>query len=486
GGPYHAAINVPVNFTGFGSDVSPVDAQSLTYSWDLDNNSIYETQGQTASKTYTQEGIYIIGLKVMDNKDFQTDTARVIISNDPPVLSQIAGQNVMEGNTFSPVVLDNFVNDPDQDDADLMWSVSGQNQLLVSIADRILTVTIPDINWYGTETLTLRVQDAGGLTDSTHVTYAVTSVNDPPVWISPVPDFIIDEDSTVYISMDELWARAADVDHTDDQLIFTMHTESPVTWMIEPAQHRFWFKGEKDWNGTATFVYTVTDPAGMADRDTASLTIRPVPDNPAPFRIIEPILLDSTNASWPDSIMFRWHPSYDPDNPAGLIYYILSLKHIRALDSRNLTVFDTTLTFMTDKTMPDGQYLWYVTAYVPSGMSVQSNTGFIIVGEIEYQDVEAGRPVPEAYALNQNYPNPFNPETRITYHIPDRTRVDLSVFNALGQRIITLVSDDQSPGIYEIAWNGTDQFGLKVPTGIYICRMTAGSTVLYKKMMLIQ
>lgn len=76
---------------------------------------------------------------------------------------------------------------------------------------------------------------------------------------------------------------------------------------------------------------------------------------------------------------------------------------------------------------------------------------------------------PQNFVLSQNYPNPFNPLTTIDYQLPITSEVEISVFNLLGQKIITLVSEKQPPGTYTIEWNAKD-----LPSGIYPVRLEAG------------
>ena len=79
---------------------------------------------------------------------------------------------------------------------------------------------------------------------------------------------------------------------------------------------------------------------------------------------------------------------------------------------------------------------------------------------------------PDNYCLYQNYPNPFNPETQIRYDVLKFSETKIEIHNALGQHVNTLVNREQSPGHYQIIWNGTDENGRQVVAGIYLCRMT--------------
>ncbi|UCG60984.1 MAG: T9SS type A sorting domain-containing protein [Candidatus Zixiibacteriota bacterium] len=99
---------------------------------------------------------------------------------------------------------------------------------------------------------------------------------------------------------------------------------------------------------------------------------------------------------------------------------------------------------------------------------------------------ESGGSLPDDISLSQNYPNPFNPGTSITFDLPRRSRVTLTVFNLLGQLVNTLVCDELPAGSHSIAWDGIDQQGKKLPTGVYFYRLETGNTVQSKKMLLLK
>ncbi len=96
------------------------------------------------------------------------------------------------------------------------------------------------------------------------------------------------------------------------------------------------------------------------------------------------------------------------------------------------------------------------------------------------------RGVPEAYALLRNYPNPFNTSTEISYQIPKAGHVTLKIFNTLGQKVRTLVDDDQEPGEYVVHWDGRDAQGQEIATGVYFCRLWVGEVGSTIKMLLLR
>ena len=102
-----------------------------------------------------------------------------------------------------------------------------------------------------------------------------------------------------------------------------------------------------------------------------------------------------------------------------------------------------------------------------------------------------GNVIPQRYALLQNYPNPFNPETEIQYRIPSLEQgrgvnVNLTVYNILGQKIQILVQKSQTPGAYSVRWNGMDESGQTVPSGIYFYRIQAGPFESTRRMVLLK
>jgi hypothetical protein len=75
---------------------------------------------------------------------------------------------------------------------------------------------------------------------------------------------------------------------------------------------------------------------------------------------------------------------------------------------------------------------------------------------------------PKSFVLHQNYPNPFNPETGIKYEISKPTRVVLKVMNLLGQNVRTLVDEEKPTGFFEVMWDGKDDHGKRVASGVYL------------------
>ncbi|HQV30855.1 MAG TPA: GDSL-type esterase/lipase family protein [Calditrichia bacterium] len=93
---------------------------------------------------------------------------------------------------------------------------------------------------------------------------------------------------------------------------------------------------------------------------------------------------------------------------------------------------------------------------------------------------------PSGYALEPNFPNPFNPSTLIRYRLPEATKVRLTVFNSLGQEVQRLVGEHKNAGRHEIEWDGTNDRGKAMSSGIYYCTLSAGSYRMVRKMVLLR
>lgn len=97
-----------------------------------------------------------------------------------------------------------------------------------------------------------------------------------------------------------------------------------------------------------------------------------------------------------------------------------------------------------------------------------------------------GPVLPETYSIDQNNPNPFNPTTSINFALPTAAKTKIEVFNILGQKVRTLVDEYLTAGNKRVEWDGTDERGSAVASGIYLYKMTANDFTETKKMLLMK
>jgi hypothetical protein len=94
--------------------------------------------------------------------------------------------------------------------------------------------------------------------------------------------------------------------------------------------------------------------------------------------------------------------------------------------------------------------------------------------------------IPMQYALYQNFPNPFNPVTEIQFDVPDVSVLDLVVYNLMGQQVRRLVNGEIQAGYHRVVWDGLNDRGEPVSTGVYIYSLTSPSFHNTKKMVLLK
>lgn len=103
--------------------------------------------------------------------------------------------------------------------------------------------------------------------------------------------------------------------------------------------------------------------------------------------------------------------------------------------------------------------------------------------DVSYLD---GVGLPTAFALKQNYPNPFNPNTDVQFDVPRNCHVNIAVYNVLGHKVRNLIDKELAAGTYVATWDGKNEAGKSVSSGIYFYRMNAEEFVATKKMMLLK
>jgi len=124
------------------------------------------------------------------------------------------------------------------------------------------------------------------------------------------------------------------------------------------------------------------------------------------------------------------------------------------------------------------------------GATKKVYTGFWNPWVVEMSPVEEEEEdfnqLPKEFELSQNYPNPFNPTTVIEYALPKSCDVRIKIYNILGQEVRNLVNERQEAGYKIIGWDGKDDRGKEISSGIYFYRIVAGNFVKSKKMVLLK
>jgi hypothetical protein len=94
--------------------------------------------------------------------------------------------------------------------------------------------------------------------------------------------------------------------------------------------------------------------------------------------------------------------------------------------------------------------------------------------------------IPDKFEVSQNYPNPFNPSTKFRYALPEGRNVKIIIYDIQGKQVAELVNNYQAPGTYEVTWNGKNDDGQFVSSGVYFYKIDAGSYSVSRKMIMLK
>lgn len=117
-------------------------------------------------------------------------------------------------------------------------------------------------------------------------------------------------------------------------------------------------------------------------------------------------------------------------------------------------------------------------------LNVSTNFGILLRKEIKISPAKKFN-----YLLEQNFPNPFNSQTKIKFILPEGAEkkiTTLEIFNLNGEKIITLINEKKTAGLHTISWDGKNDIGTPVSSGIYFYRLTNGNFVLTKKLQIVK
>lgn len=205
----------------------------------------------------------------------------------------------------------------------------------------------------------------------------------------------------------------------------------------------------------------------------------------------------AVSATWMNTLQ-QWESTFANDEINWLVGFndLTSPYDEPALYTDSQRLVGVTINFIV---LPDAQeqVVWIDTTRGPNNLPVNFGlvhgsadiTPIVVPGYIRYGAVginDETAALPSEYELGQNYPNPFNPETNIEFQVPRASQVDIEIYNILGRKVKTLVAGYKEAGFYTTHWDGTNENGAAVPSGVYFYRMTAGDYTVAKKMVMLR
>ena len=180
--------------------------------------------------------------------DSDAATFTVTSVNDAPVVGNIPSQTIDEGGTFADIKLDSFVSDIDDPDNQIAWTFSGNTRLSVEIKKRVATVTVPNNNWSGSETITFTATDPGGLSSSDTATFTVIAVNSAPSVGNIMDQTVAEGGAFASIDLDNF---VADAEDNDSAIEWTYSCNRDVRGSVNGTTHVATISAPNaDWSGS--------------------------------------------------------------------------------------------------------------------------------------------------------------------------------------------------------------------------------------------
>ena len=259
--------------------------------------------------------------------------------NNPPTVSDIPDQTIQEGDSFPTISLDNYVDDIEDPDEDISWSSTGSEELIVSIQNRIATITIPSQDWYGEETIFFTARDTGDLTDSDQAVFTVIDVPDPqPPQFSSITPANTSTDVSISLSNLSLiiedpegdsfnWTIeiSPDIGNNSDTNANNGTKNCTILEGLQYATTYYWYvnatdTGSHTWTNRTYWFITENQPSGDDD-DNGGSSYNPPPSNPdennppvaqigGPYTgyVNYSVLFNASNSTDPDgnNLRYRW------------------------------------------------------------------------------------------------------------------------------------------------------------------------------------
>ena len=122
----------------------------------------------------------------------------------------------------------------------------------------------------------------------------------------------------------------------------------------------------------------------------------------------------------------------------------------------------------------DSEYRIQIAAFKDTAIYAFNKNDFVIGQYNDAWNYPTGPNRPLSYRLEQNFPNPFNHTSMLRYEVPEPSEIRIAVFDAAGRLARSLTASFKTPGWYTIQWNGENDYGEAMPSGVYVIRMTAG------------
>jgi len=182
-----------------------------------------------------------------------------------------------------------------------------------------------------------------------------------------------------------------------------------------------------------------------------------------------------------DPVTLQWNSRHNAD------YYEVQLNDVNTFDTPLVFEQTTNLTYDVAGLDDSTTYYWRVRAHNNTCGDGNWCTIMEFSTDMQLDVAEIPSPgLPQTFTLSQNYPNPFNPDTDIEFALPRACHVTLGIYNITGQEVRRLIDEELSAGYKTVRWDGTNNEGSAVASGVYLYRLIAGDNQASRKMLLLK
>ena len=248
------------------------------------------------------------------------------------------------------------------------------------------------------------------------------------------------------------------------------------------------YQSDLNWSGMDQLTYVVSNP-WYSDTALVNIDVQPVNDPPADFNLLRPahntmITISPDNLA--DTLTFSWERSIDVEDDT--LTYSFSLTGQLAIlnlcttsDSTCLLAYQEMLSAISDNGYSSITGTWQVIASDSELERSADNGPFTLTIDASSVSTEEQNHLPSEFRLYGNYPNPFNPITTIQYELPQRSDVQITIYDLIGREVTTLVSEIQDAGYKLVKWDATN-----VSSGMYFYQIRASDYTQTKRMLLLK
>ncbi|NUN09992.1 MAG: T9SS type A sorting domain-containing protein [Ignavibacteriaceae bacterium] len=461
--------------------------------------------GTRTAFVYASDGQYTVS---------DTFTVLVRAVNDQPRVADIPAI-VMPEDTIYRFDLDQYAYDPDHDTTELVWMAEiirntqlensirklskkalvadegefaiyrSENKSVLKTAADSLIITINTTTHVATIVATFNfsgldipvvftARDPLSLAGNDTTAISVIERNDPPVITGSVPQLTMNEDDSLQVLYTSFYPYISDPE-TPDSLLGIFVSYGGNNFIINYTPLSIQLKPQPNWFGIDTVYLSVTD---YIDTVSTPVRVRVNGVNDLPYFI-----------NLPDSVRFRgdssvtiplWDYVEDLETPDSLMLFSFN----RNNDSLLISYTASTGNLRLSSLWNFGGVVRLIITARDQGNALVRDSIFIYIDK--FVGIDDENVIPEVYSLSQNYPNPFNPSTMIKFGLPKDDNIEITVFNIAGEQVRALVTGERKAGIHTVSWDGRNDYGNQLPSGIYFYRMRTSSFNEVKKLIMIK